>query len=101
MADFATVIDTYEDGMAAMKEKDYLTAARLFRICNYAYEIAELPVFMKEVQQYGERAEGKYRACLRKLPKVQREMLEREEELHYANWGEGIKYDYEQLFQKS
>lgn len=40
--DIYGIINCYEEGKAEMKKKNFLKAARLFRMCRYYYEQGEL-----------------------------------------------------------
>ncbi|QFQ13567.1 hypothetical protein C7Y71_011435 [Pseudoprevotella muciniphila] len=98
MSQTGDVVMSYEEGKTAMKKGDFLTAARLFRICNYSYEYGELPFYMSIVQEYGCKAVSRYEECLEKLPKEQREQLKAEEKVYYdEGWRTGVRYDIEQL----
>ena len=79
MSAIGSVIDFYEDAQAAEKKQNYLSAARLYRLCYLYYEHGDLPVYYPQVEEYGQRAYGRYDICKFHLTKEAQRMLEYEE----------------------
>ena len=79
MSSIGAIIETYEDGMEAKRQKNYLRAARLFRMCSCYYEEGELPEFFEKVKRYGEDAMSQFEECNSMLTKKAQRMLKKEE----------------------
>lgn len=92
MSDLGGIDSSYKEGKEAMKKKNYLQAARLFRMCHYYYENGELPVYYMYLEQYGLDSTDKYEYCKSKLTDEAQRMLEEEEE-HRGDWREFIRFN--------
>ena len=101
MSDLGNIDGTYQEGMAEKKRKNYLCAARLFRMCHNYYEYGELPVYYQHLERYGIDAGWQYEDCKSKLTDEAQRMLEKEEQEHYGNWREFVHYDYEKTVEES
>ena len=51
MQDAYGILGCYEEGMEAKKKKNYLEAARCFRMCRYYYEMGELDTYYWNVER--------------------------------------------------
>jgi hypothetical protein len=75
MSDVIGIIDSWEGAVESEENKDYATAARLYRMCNVYYENGELESYKADVDQKGQEAYRKFWKMLKKLPKdVQRDI---------------------------
>ena len=101
MSDLGNIDGTYQEGMAEKKKKNYLCAARLFRMCHHYYEYGELPVYYPHLERYGLDAGWQYEDCKSKLTDEAQRMLEKEEDEHYGNWREFVHYDYKKIEEES
>ena len=81
------VIHSWGEATQAKKEKLYLLAARLFRLCAVYYENAELGPYDPTIQSFGTTAMCKYQSCLRKLTPQERQMLDDEMEMFMTECG--------------
>lgn len=79
MSDLGSIDATYKEGRAVKKKKNYLRAARLFRMCHNYYLYGELPVYYRHLERYGLDAEWLYEDCKSKLTDEAQRMLEKEE----------------------
>lgn len=75
MTEELNVIESYRTAKRAKKKKQYLLAARLYRLCALYYENGKLGPFDRQVQNYGETAPRYYNACKSKLSPQEQEML--------------------------
>ena len=81
------VIETYEKALEAEKQKNYLKAARLYRMCDQIYHSGELgDIFIQQVQDYGTTAYGCYLSCKSKLTKEYQHILEEVEKIVFGDW---------------
>lgn len=101
MSSIGAVIETYEEGMEAKRQKNYLRAARLFRMCSYYYEEGELPEFSEKVKRYGENSMWQFEKCNSMLTKKSQRMLKKEERMFKSkNWTEFVAFDAEKTRQE-
>ena len=101
MSSIIAVIETYEEGMEAKRQKNYLRAARLFRMCSYYYEEGELPVFFEKVKRYGEDAMSQFEKCNSMLTKKGQRMLKKEERnFKKKKWTEFVAFDAAKIQQE-
>ena len=92
------VIETYEKALEAEKQKNYLKAARLYRMCDQFYYNGELgDIFIQQVQDYGTTAYGRYLSCKSKLTKKYQYFLEEDEKIMKEDWIEKVKYDFDKI----
>ena len=77
----------------AKKKKNYLRAARLFRMCHYYYEYGELPVYFCQLERFGMDSQSQYEYCKSKLTDEAQRMLEAEEYGHHGSWRDFVRYD--------
>lgn len=92
------VIETYEKALEAEKQKNYLKAARLYRMCDQFYYNGELgDIFIQQVQDYGTTAYGCYLSCKSKLTKKYQYFLEEDEKIMKEDWIEKVKYDFDKI----
>lgn len=86
------VIAAHQTARSARWRRNYLRAARSYRMCHYYYNNGELgDVFYFHVQTYGESAYYYYLKCKSKLTDEVQRMLENEEES--MDWKSLVKYD--------
>ena len=69
MGDCCTIFDNWQAARAAEEARDYVTAARCYRICDVVYECGELNYYDNDLAYMARRAGTKYRKMLRKLRK--------------------------------
>ena len=101
MSDLRNIEPPYLDGMEAKKEKNYLRAARYFRICSYYYELGELPVYDEQLDFYGKHAHSQYKFCKYRLTDEARRMLEKEEREHRGSWREFVYFNYQKIMEEA
>ncbi len=94
MSDLGNIDGTYKEGMVQKKRKNYLRAARWFRMCQKYYEYGELPVYYKYLEEYGLDSFNQYEYCKSKLTEETQQMLDQEEKEHFGSWREFVKFDY-------
>ena len=97
MSDLGNIEPPYREGLAEKKAKNYLRAARWFRICYYYYEYGELPMYFMQLESYGLDAMDKFEYCKSKLTDEAQRMLEKEEREHYGDWREFIRLNYKKM----
>ena len=97
MSDLRNIDATYNEGRAEKKKKNYLRAARLFRMCHYYYVHGELPAYYWHLETYGLDSESQYEYCKSKLTDEAQQMLEEEESLLFGNWREFMKYNSKKM----
>ena len=97
MSDLGGIDLSYTEGKMEKKKKNYLRAARLFRMCHYYYTYGELPVYFWHLENYGINAESQYEYCKSKLTDEAQRMLEEEERQHFGNWREFIRFNSEKM----
>ena len=101
MSDLGGIEMCYLEGKEEKKKKNYLCAARLFRMCHHYYEYGELPMYYPHLESYGIDAEWQYEVCKSKLTDDAQRMLENEEHELYGNWREFVRYDGEKIREES
>lgn len=69
MGDCCTIFENWRAARAAEESRDYVTAARCYRICDIVYECGELGYYDEDLAYMARHAGTKYRKMLRKLPK--------------------------------
>jgi len=97
MSDLGNIDATYQEGRAEKKKKNYLRAARLFRMCHNYYLYGELPVYYWHLETYGLDSESQYEYCKSKLTDEAQLMLEEEERQHFGNWREFMRFNSEKI----
>ena len=97
MSDLGNIDATYQEGRAEKKKKNYLRAARLFRMCHNYYLYGELPVYYWHLETYGLDSESQYEYCKSKLTDEAQLMLEEEEKQHFGNWREFMRFNSEKI----
>lgn len=97
MSDLGGIEMCYLEGKEEKKKKNYLCAARLFRMCHYYYEYGELPVYYPHLERYGIDAEWQYEDCKSKLTVEAQRMLEEEERTHFGDWREFMRFNSEKM----
>ena len=97
MSDLGNIDATYQEGRAEKKKKNYLRAARLFRMCHNYYLYGELPVYYWHLETYGLDSESQYEYCKSKLTDEAQQMLEEEERQHFGNWREFMRFNSEKI----
>lgn len=75
MGDCCTIFENWGAARAAEKARDYVTAARLYRICDVVYECGELNYYDDDLAYMARHAGTKYRKMLRKLPKTKAKVI--------------------------
>lgn len=75
MSAIGPIIDNYEAAKQAEAEKNYLLAARYYRICSLFYENGELPMYDSLVEKYGTNSYSRYLSCRAKLLDDVQQML--------------------------
>ena len=97
MGDAYGILGSYEEGKTARKKKNYLQAARCFRMCRYYYEQSELPVYYIQVEFYAMRSYHWFDYCKSKLTEEAQEMLEKEESEFHGNWRDFVRFDQQKI----
>lgn len=97
MSDLGGIEICYIEGKEQKEKKNYLCAARLFRMCHHYYEYGELPVYYPLLKRYGLDAKRQYKDCKSKLTDETQHMLEKEEQEHHGNWREFVRHDSEKI----
>ncbi len=97
MSDLGNIDATYQEGRAEKKKKNYLRAARLFRMCHNYYLYGELPVYYWHLETYGLDSESQYEYCKSKFTDEAQQMLEEEERQHFGNWREFMRFNSEKI----
>ena len=91
------VIYTHKEAKAAKRKRNYLKAARLYRMCHYEYYNGELgDIFFLHVQIYGESAYRRYLYCKSKLTNEAQMMLEKEED-EMGDWRKLVRLDSDRI----
>ena len=91
------VIYTHEEAKAARRKRNYLKAARLYRMCHNHYNYGELgDIFYSNVQGYGLSAYDSYLYCKSKLTNEAQIMLEKEED-EMGDWREFVRLDSDRI----
>lgn len=91
------VIYTHEEAKAAKRKRNYLKAARLYRMCHNHYNYGELgDIFYSNVLRYGLSAYDSYLYCKSKLTNEAQMMLEKEEN-EMGDWREFIGFDSDRI----
>lgn len=101
MSDLGGIDMSYTEGKMEKKRKNYLKAARLFRMCHYYYTYGELPVYYWHLECYGLNAIDQYEYCKSKLTDDAQRMLEEEENMHFDHWREFIKFNDKKIEEES
>ncbi len=101
MSALGGIIFNYEEGEEAMKEKNFLKAARLFRMCHLYYEQGELSYYDLTADKYGNDSICRYEYCKSRLTDEARKMLETEENEYYGHWRDFVKYDQQKIEEES
>ena len=97
MSDLGNIDITYKEGKAEKKKKNYLRAARLFRMCHYYYVNGELPIYFWHLESYGLASESQYECCKSKLTDEAQRMLEEEERRYLGHWREFVRFDTQKM----
>lgn len=104
MSAIGPIIDNYEAAKQAEKEKNYLLAARYYRICSLFYENGELPMYDSQVEEYGTNSYSSYLSCRAKLLDEAQQMLTSEMKDFYKrkrdgsiDWRKFIDEEYDRI----
>lgn len=97
MQDIYGIIGCYDEGMEAKKEKNYLRAARCFRMCRYYYEYGELNFYFSHVEKRAQKSYRLYDRCKSKLTKEAQYMLYIEEAEFHGYWRDFVKFDQHKI----
>lgn len=97
MSDLGNIEPPYKEGMKEKQSKNYLRAARWFRICFYYYDDGELPFYDIYLEYYGLDAIDQFEYCKSRLTDEAQGMLEMEEEEHQGDWEEFIQFNYKKM----
>lgn len=103
MSHIGAVIDSYNDALAAEQAKNYLTAARHYRLCILFYENGELPCFVQEVKEDAGIAYSGYARCRSKLCTEIQDMLDTEKSKYVSssyfvwNWQDFVNEEYQRI----
>ena len=97
MQDVYGIIYCYEDGMSAKKKKNYLQAARSFRMCRYYYEQGELNVYYRHVERKALNSYHWYDYCKSRLTDEAQNMLDKEEAEFRGHWRDFVRFDIEKI----
>lgn len=101
MSDLGGIDMSYTEGKMEKKRKNYLKAARLFRMCHYYYTYGELPVYYWHLECYGLNAPDQYEYCKSKLTDETQRMLEEEENMHFDHWRDFILFNDKKIEEES
>ena len=108
MSEISSVIDSYESAQKAENEGNFLKAARYYRLCCLFYENGELPIFVSQVQDYGESSYEDYIRCREKLDVKSQCMLDNEERRYVkgdsywiASWREFVEEEYQRIMKEA
>ena len=93
MSDLGGIDLSYREGKEEKKKKNYLRAARLFRMCHYYYTYGELPVYFSHLEKFGMNAMEQYEYCKSKLTDEAQQMLGTEMYKHEGSWRDFVRYD--------
>ena len=97
MQDVYGIIGCYEEGMEAKKKKNYLEAARCFRMCYYYYEYGELNVYYRHVERRAQKSYYWFDYCKSKLTEDAQKMLELEESAFRGNWRDFVRFQQQKI----
>ncbi|MBO4820132.1 MAG: hypothetical protein J5548_01520 [Prevotella sp.] len=97
MSDLRNIDISYKEGRAEKKKKNYLRAARLFKMCHCFYLYGELPEYYWHLESYGLDSESQYEYCKSKLTDEAQQMLEEEERQHFGNWRDFVRFNSEKM----
>lgn len=97
MGDCCTIFENWSAAQAAEKARDYVTAARLYRICDVVYECGELNYYDDDLAYMARHADTKYRKMLRKLPKTKAKVI-RDEAKDFYKSKNIDSFDYDPMF---
>ena len=100
MRDIYGIIGCYDEGMEAKKEKNYLQAARCFRMCRYYYEYGELNFYFSHVEKRAKESYRLYVRCKSKLTKEAQYMLYIEEAEFRGCWRDFVKFDQQKIMEE-
>lgn len=101
MSDLGGIDMSYTEGKMEKKKKNYLKAARLFRMCHNYYVYGELPVYYWHLETYGLNAESQYEYCKSKLTDEAQRMLEEEDKLCFEHWRDYVRFDEMKIEEES
>ena len=97
MQDAYGILDCYSDGMDAKKKKNYLQAARCFRMCRYYYEQSELSDYYFQVERRAHKSYYWFDYCKSKLTDDAQNMLENEESGFRGHWRDFVRFDEQRI----
>ncbi len=101
MSSLDSVIEYYNKGIEAKTEKNFLRAARYFRMCYYHFQEGELPLFDEKVKQCGEDSTRQYYFCKSRLTDEAKRMLEKERKtMLNGNWQKFVQFTYNKILEE-
>ena len=97
MQDAYGILGCYDEGMKAKKKKNYLQAARYFRMCRYYYEQGELNVYYWHIERRALKSYYLFDYCKAKLTDEAQKMLDKEESEFRGHWRDFVRFDGEKI----
>ncbi len=97
MQDAYGILGCYDEGMCAKKKKNYLQAARCFRMCCYYYEHGELNTYYSHIERRALKSYYLFDYCKAKLSEEAQKMLDREESEFRGDWRDFVRFDREKI----
>ena len=97
MQDAYGILGCYEEGMEAKKKKNYLEAARCFRMCRYYYEMGELDTYYWNVERRAQKSYYWFDYCKSKLTEDAQKLLELEESAFRGNWRDFVRFQQQKI----
>ncbi len=95
--DIYGILCCYDEGMAEKKKRNYLKAARLFRMCRYYYEQGELDTYYWHVERRAWKSYYCFNYCKAKLTKEAQQMLDKEESEFLGHWRDFVRFDQQKI----
>jgi hypothetical protein len=97
MQDAYGILYSFDEGKYAKKKKNYLQAARCFRICRYFYEQGELSEYYPHVERRALKSYHWFDYCKSKLTDEAQNMLDKEEAEFCVNWRDFVHFNYQKI----
>jgi hypothetical protein len=97
MQDVYGILGCYDEGMCAKKKKNYLQAARCFRMCRYYYEQGELNVYYRHIERKALNSYHWFDYCKSRLTNEAQNMLDKEEAEFRGYWRDFIRFDCQKI----
>ena len=97
MQDAYGILGCYDDGIRAKKKKNYLQAARNFRMCRYYYEHGELDYYYSHIEKRALKSYYWFNYCKTKLTEEAQEMLDKEESEFRGSWRDFVRFNQQKI----